>query len=1118
MKSRSFSRQFIRALLLLSTAVWLTSQDRGPVINERFPIKNSGELSPPIVSPVGECAKAVHVSGFIPHAQVRVFVNATTQVGIAQPYFAEADISLTQALVLGDKVTATQEVMGITSAQSVDPVVVGPYPPLNKPVGGPDLFSCGRIVPVDKLNPGTHVDVFRNGGSTPIGQADATQAWQPVFTDSLNTNDKVTAVQTACPDIPAKKVTSPTSDAVKVQASPNPPPAPSVESYPVGADAVVLDGLFVGAEVQVLDNGSPAGGGFATASRNRAPLQPPAGSGAHVSATQKLCSTSPPSTSVPPSSTLNAPVIVPPVCEGTHYVTVQNTYPNAIVVLFRNGVISGMAGGVLGDLKMALGNGATWALGDEIHIIQYVANVISPPSASVFADCAPQNVLTQHNDNLRSGSHPAEVVLKPSNVNATAFGRLYTRNVDGDTVSQPLYMRAVRTGSGLKNLFFVTTSKNNVYAFDADNLDPNPANGLVWQINLCASLSTGVCGETWSHLVGITSTPVIDPNSGTMYVVARCSDPNHGPNDGAIFIHALNVADGSDRVKPVQIQATDPKNSSVKFNFHCQRNRPGLLLSKSVVYAAFATFSCDAGCSPSEPYHGWVLGYRASDLKQVAVFDTSPNAGEVGIWQTGKGLVGADNGSIFFQTGNGPTSEPLQDSFVKLMPDSSPAGLALAGSFTPNNATTLSNGDTDLGSGGPMLLPHNHLIGGGKQGRYYVLDTGSMSLSQDSALDPLGFNGFQAFINTYHNDNTKPACPAAGGAAGCNTGFAGGACYVDPKQYGNGELCGPNIHGGPIFWQADPAFGYVYEMPEKDFLKGFKYDFTTHKVTETPVLTATGSLAKPPTDGMPGGFSSVSSNKMKDGVVWTSMPFGDGQWNPVPGRLAAFEATTLKQLWSDEDNVLFAKSVPPTIADGKVFRATAANLVIVYGLFKAAGGPGPRPGPRPGLACYSIAEKYGNYGGPVGLLGQPVGPERPIDDKTRGRFRDYRGSAFGMVRTVASRSERPGSPMPTCSVPKGERVTLNSSIYWSPKTCAHVVQGQIRDLWLQLGGPDGKLGYPLGDETLTPDRLGRMSEFERGEIRWYPEKGAAVHGSETKEHDDDNRQGYGSDDEKKPKQ
>jgi hypothetical protein len=220
MRLRSLVRVLVVAALTLSSFHLPGQENRGPIINEKFPIRSGDELSPPIVSPVGECARAVHVSGFLPHAIVRVYLNGVTQIGTQQPYFAEADIPLTQALVLGDKVSATQEVNGFTSAQSVDPVVVGPYPPLNTPVVGPDLFACGRIVPVNDLNPGTHVDVFRNGGATPIGSADATQAWQPVFTASLNAGDHVTARQTACPAIPSKKVVSPTSAPVTVQASP----------------------------------------------------------------------------------------------------------------------------------------------------------------------------------------------------------------------------------------------------------------------------------------------------------------------------------------------------------------------------------------------------------------------------------------------------------------------------------------------------------------------------------------------------------------------------------------------------------------------------------------------------------------------------------------------------------------------------------------------------------------------------------------------------------------------------------------------------------------------------------------------------------------------------------
>jgi hypothetical protein len=606
-----------------------------------------------------------------------------------------------------------------------------------------------------------------------------------------------------------------------------------------------------------------------------------------------------------------------------------------------------------------------------------------------------------------------------------------------------------------------------------------------------------VCTETYSQVVGITSTPVIDASTEIMYVVANCTpegaliDPNI--NNGVIRIYAVNLQDGTDHVPPVQIQATDPTTPSAKFDPHCQRNRPGLLLSKGVVYAAFATFSCDFGCAGSNPYHGWVIGYRASDLKQTGVFCTSPTGASVGIWQTGNGLAADADGSIYFQTGNGQGD--LEDSFVKLALTNT-GGLSKAGSFTPNNALTavgpgqrsLDAGDTDLGSGGPLLLPEGRLIGGGKQGRFYALDQQTMKLTQDAAPDVFGFDGFQAFLNTYHaKDATHTvACAPSGGANGC---MPTASCFIDPKNYGDGELCGPNIHGGPVYWQVDKAHGFVYEMPEKDFLKAFKYDMASKHVGESPALNAAGSLARPPTDGMPGGYSSLSANGSKSGIVWTLMPNGDAQWNLQPGRMAAFDALTLKQIWSDPDNYAFAKAVPPTIADGKVIRATASQpagappdfrLVAVYGF---------SPDTRKRAACYSIQEKYANYGGSLGILGTPSGPETRVGDES-GIQQDFRGHIFGMTSTSTSLKEDPHATIPTCSVPVGKTTVVESSIYSSQRTCANVVQGEIRDLYLKLGGPKSKLGYPTSDETSTPDHRGRMSMFEHGEIWWYPEKGA----------------------------
>lgn len=602
-------------------------------------------------------------------------------------------------------------------------------------------------------------------------------------------------------------------------------------------------------------------------------------------------------------------------------------------------------------------------------------------------------------------------------------------------------------------------------------------------------------------------------------------------DDGAVYIYAINLADGTDRNPRVVIRATDPdpKHSGVTFDFHCQRNRPGLLLSNGVIYVAFATFQCDQPCTNS-PYRGWVMGYRESDLAQVAVYVVSPDAGQSGIWQTGNGLAAADDGSIYFQTGNGPGSEPQQDSFVKLVPTAGPGGLSLAWSFQPNNAKTappsswagtevpprrsLTDGDTDLGSGGPMLLPGGMLIGGGKQGRYYLLDQNTMLVPQEAQSLSVGFDGFQAFINQFHNDPKIPACPNYPTGPACDWGANAGTCYIDPNRYGDGEQCGPNIHGGPVFWQLSPTSGMIYKMPEKDFLKGFQYDLTTKQVTETPALTATGSFAKPPQDGMPGGFSSISANGMTDGIVWTSLPNGNGQGNLVPGILAAHEAKKLTQLWFDDDAFIFAKSVPPTVADGKVFRAVLTNppsatdpynyigVVIVYGLLKP-----PFPHPRPCLFCYRIEEKYANYGGSIGVLGMPTSRELPVGDKRGGRYRNYRGLIMGLTRTIASIEMSGNGPIPTCSNPKGISTALESTIYWNQKLGAHVVMGDVRRLYLKLGGPKGRLGYPIEDETYSPDHYGRISRFEHGEIVWHASKGARVSYKERdhdkEKHDDD---------------
>lgn len=307
-----------------------------------------------------------------------------------------------------------------------------------------------------------------------------------------------------------------------------------------------------------------------------------------------------------------------------------------------------------------------------------------------------------------------------------------------------------------------------------------------------------------------------------------------------------------------------------------------------------------------------------------------------------------------------------------------------------------------------------------------------------------------------------------------------------------------------MLWStANPNYGLIYQLPEKDFLKSFRYDKNTHHVDEAPFRTSNVRTI----EGMPGGFSSLSVNFDDDAILWVSYPLGDGQWNNVPGRLAAFDAITLQQLWSHDGGYLFAKFVPPTIADGKVIRATSSNKVAVYGLLSTSWWsrithavaeflrirkpvPPPPPLPREGAA---IEEKFRLAGATGGLLRTPVGDPRPLHDAAGGWYQDFRGLVFGLPSPTASIKTPPGFTMPACSQPHAATATpFDASIYWSDRTGAHIVSGEIRAAWLKQGGPRSPLGYPVSDEGPTSDGTSRFSQFAHGQISWTPDGGIHI--------------------------
>ena len=319
-------------------------------------------------------------------------------------------------------------------------------------------------------------------------------------------------------------------------------------------------------------------------------------------------------------------------------------------------------------------------------------------------------VTTQHNDIARTGAKLDETQLTPLTVKPGAFGRLFSRAVDGQLYAQPLWMPSVQIAGVVRNVVYVATEHNSVYAFDAD--DPAAAAPL-WHISAGTPPTSNElsCGNV-SPEVGVTSTPVIDPATSTLYFVAKSK------SSGQYFhrLHAVDLRSGEERPgSPVTLSASV---GGVTFNAFDQLQRPGLLLVGGVVYIAFGSH-CDNG-----NYHGWVLGYDAATLLETAAYNTTPDAVAGAIWSSGQGPA-SDGTHLFVMTGNGSFTADgrnLSDSFVEL-------GLRLdvADWFTPFNQVDLDAQDLDLGSTGPLLLPGTNLVAGvGKEGTLYVLDRGNM--------------------------------------------------------------------------------------------------------------------------------------------------------------------------------------------------------------------------------------------------------------------------------------------------------------------------------------------------------------------------------------------------------
>ncbi len=511
------------------------------------------------------------------------------------------------------------------------------------------------------------------------------------------------------------------------------------------------------------------------------------------------------------------------------------------------------------------------------------------------------SVLTQHNDNNRTGWNSNETELTTANVNAGKFGLVFTVPVDGEVYAQPLVVGHVMMNGDYHNVVIVATVSNTLYAFDGDD------GTVFWQKNFSAPGMrpptrfdmTGACNgdyHDFSGNIGIVGTPVIDPATSRIYFVARSTN-------GVTFVqhlHALSIIDGVEVAgSPTKIGATydgdgdGSVNGSITFDAQRANQRQGLTLLNGTVYVTFSSH-CDWG-----PYHGWILGYDAPSMQQKIVYNDTPNGSAGGLWESGMGMAADADGNLYVVTGNGtvgdggdPTS-PINRGSSALKLTASGATLSVASYFTPFNHQFLNDNDLDYGGMGALLIPDASLyLTGGKDGKLYLLNKDDMG-------------GYQSSTN-----DVQQIVPLGGNNA--------------------------NMHCQAAYYKGS-AKEFVYVWSENDPLRAIPFDRAASQLSAQSEVYGT---AQGPT-GQSGAILSVSSNGSTEGtgILWASYASsGDAEHDVSPGILRAFDANDVsRELWNNKQDPRdyggsYAKFAAPTIANGHVYLPTFSGRIAVYGL------------------------------------------------------------------------------------------------------------------------------------------------------------------------------------------
>jgi hypothetical protein len=510
-------------------------------------------------------------------------------------------------------------------------------------------------------------------------------------------------------------------------------------------------------------------------------------------------------------------------------------------------------------------------------------------------------VTTYHNDNYRSGANTNETTLTTANVNAQSFGKLLALPVTGAVYAQPLYVPGVNINGTSHNLVFVATEHDQVYAFDANS------GAQLWHATFIGAFSfrsilpvssSDVHCSDLKPEIGITGTPVIDPVTNTMYLVAKTKQVDRLSATPSFFqtLHALDITTGRDKVAPLRIAArvrgTGQGSSGGYLTFDplWQAQRPGLLLQGGQVFVSWGSH-CDLS-----NFHGWLMSFDEATLAPTGVYVSTADGIGGSFWASGSGPAADSGGSIYFATGNGDFNgnsggNDFGDSILRLIWSGTGNSITLGDYFTPWDEATLGEDDGDVGSGGVLLLPdqpgtnHPHLlVDAGKEGTIDLVDRDNMGQWQQG--------------NDSQIVQTLPF-------------IIGG------------------VWGAPAFWNNNVYFGGT-----ADNLKAFAFDPVAQQLSTS--LTS----ESPEWFVYPGPSPSVSSSGTSNGIVWIVESDTCCTGNAV---LRAYDAGNLAtELYNSQQNPgrdqagLAVKFPVATIADGMVL-VGAVNEVDIYGLLDPDG-------------------------------------------------------------------------------------------------------------------------------------------------------------------------------------